>query len=689
MISQKALGILTYLLEMSSKRQYASMAELAERFEVSNRTIRYDLEKIDRYLQSKGLTKLERNRKSGIFLDASPERIEEIKKKLLTVSANIYALSRDERILYLKLLLFDAEDYLTYDDLSAILSVSRKTVIEDVHAVKEGCEKWGVQIVGSKYGIQFAAVECNLRRMLLSGLLEMFTPLELWQMLRDIFPNKSIILEKKWRDMAGSGDLARWEERLRRCEQEENVSLSNAHYYLTIILTVLALRRNQSGKAVAAAATAIQAPSVLRRYFAAGPGALPDAEQGYILAEIDRIFRPLGVDKAENMSAAIMENFLLKVSRRLGKKYLGDVELRISLQKHFMALVENDYVCYDAGGISVKGIVRENPDLYRCIHDCLKEFEQLKASPALGLESALVMLHFLAADERRDAKFSTEYSALIVCHNGVGTAKIVSARLERRFPQLRIIATTAIRNVETHIREERPSLIVSTVPFDYPGIPVVQVNTLMTEDDLERVRAGLQGSVRPNGAPGRDPYERVMNAILSSCEIRDEKLLKQELSKFFKRENAATDLLDLLTEECITVGLDAADWEAAIRGVARPLVPECVEPRYVDAMVENVKTMGPYIVITKGIALPHSLSTDGVLRSGISLATLRQPVKFGNKYNDPVRLVICIATGDKKEHMREMSKLINLISSKNFVRRICDADGAQAVLRVIHKISVG
>lgn len=684
MISQKNLNILTYLLDMSSKRQFASVEELAERFYVSNRTIRYDLEKIDYYLNRKGLAKLERDRKNGIFLDAPPEKIDELRKELLTINADTYVLSRDERILYLKMLLFDTDDHLTYDDLSVTLSVSRKTVIEDVHTVKEGCEKCDVQVVGTKYGIRLQAREYNLRQMLLSGMLELFTPLELWQILRDIFPNKSIILEKKWRDMAGSDSLGSWEETLRRCEQEEKISISDAHYYLTVILTILALRRTQRGNAVEEAIPTVQAPPLLRRYFDAQPDALPKAEQGYVLAELDRIFCLLVIDKAENMSSAIMENFLLKVSKHLGKKYFSDVELRISLQKHFVSLIENDYVCYDAGGISVKAIVQENPELYHCIRDCLAEIEQLKASPSLDLESALVMLHFLAADERRDAKFTTDHSVLIACHNGVGTAKIVSARLEKRFPQLRIIATTAVRNVEAHIQEERPDLIISTIPFDYPGIPVIQVNTLMTEDDLERVRVCLQDSALQKGCLEQDPYERVMNAILRSCDIRDETQLRQELSAFFQRENTATDLLDLLTEECITVGLEAADWEAAIRKSARPLVPGCVEPRYVDAMVDNVKTMGPYIVLTKGMALPHSLSTDGVVHSGISLATLRQPVKFGHKYNDTVRLVICIATSNKKEHMREMSKLTDLISSKGFVKRICDAADAKAVLEIIH-----
>lgn len=40
----------------------------------------------------------------------------------------------------------------------------------------------------------------------------------------------------------------------------------------------------------------------------------------------------------------------------------------------------------------------------------------------------------------------------------------------------------------------------------------------------------------------------------------------------------------------------------------------CIKESYIDAMVNTVKNMGPYIVIAPGIAMPHAAPEDGVLK---------------------------------------------------------------------------
>lgn len=36
-----------------------------------------------------------------------------------------------------------------------------------------------------------------------------------------------------------------------------------------------------------------------------------------------------------------------------------------------------------------------------------------------------------------------------------------------------------------------------------------------------------------------------------------------------------------------------------------------IEPRYIDAMINTVKEIGPYIVIAPGIAMPHARPEAG------------------------------------------------------------------------------
>ena len=114
---------------------------------------------------------------------------------------------------------------------------------------------------------------------------------------------------------------------------------------------------------------------------------------------------------------------------------------------------------------NIRAMIEENPILYQCIRQCLSQFSEEELHMNSEREGALLMLHFLAADERRYMQNSVNYSTIIVCNNGVGTAKIVSARVKQYFPQIRIITTTAVRSAGKIIHEERPDFIISTVPF--------------------------------------------------------------------------------------------------------------------------------------------------------------------------------------------------------------------------------
>lgn len=246
-----------------------------------------------------------------------PEELENARKLLLEMNTENYVFSKEERILYLKLLLFDAEGYLTYEQLSQALFVSRKTVIDDVHFVKEDCEDRGVKLIGTKHGLKYEGEELKLRRLLTDSLLEMFTPLELWEILRDIYPNKSIIIEKMWHKAAGGNGIGICEEKLRAAEQKGKASITDAQYYMIIILTVLAGKRRAKGKPAAPELKGCKPPWYLEEYFEEmGKEKALDfrkEDEDYLLAELHRIFNLESLEKSESLSLAITERILLEV----------------------------------------------------------------------------------------------------------------------------------------------------------------------------------------------------------------------------------------------------------------------------------------------------------------------------------------------------------------------------------------
>ena len=96
-------------------------------------------------------------------------------------------------------------------------------------------------------------------------------------------------------------------------------------------------------------------------------------------------------------------------------------------------------------------------------------------------------------------------------------------------------------------------------------------------------------------------------------------------------------LRDFLRREFVRTKVQANDWEDAIHQGVLPLYhAELVAGSYERAIVEKLKTLGPYMVISPGIVLSHAAPEDGVSGAGISVINLKRPISFGHSLNDPV-----------------------------------------------------
>ena len=137
-------------------------------------------------------------------------------------------------------------------------------------------------------------------------------------------------------------------------------------------------------------------------------------------------------------------------------------------------------------------------------------------------------------------------------------------------------------------------------------------------------------------------------------------------------------LKDVLMDNHILINKNVSSWEEAIEAVALPLLKEeVIEKKYVEAMIHSVKEYGPYIVIGKHLALAHARPEDGVNQLGISVATIKQPVNFGNKEMDPVKIIFCLAATDSYSHLNIMKELVDLINDEEKLESLINSTGIE------------
>lgn len=123
-----------------------------------------------------------------------------------------------------------------------------------------------------------------------------------------------------------------------------------------------------------------------------------------------------------------------------------------------------------------------------------------------------------------------------------------------------------------------------------------------------------------------------------------------------------------------------------MRKAAQPLVDENkVKETYVDDIVRGVKELGPYIVLTKHVALPHAKPEAGALETAIGIATLKTPVEFGNKDNDPVKYMFCLSAKDGTDHLEALAELAELLGDKAFFRLLDRTSNVSEVIGYIDR----
>lgn len=144
-------------------------------------------------------------------------------------------------------------------------------------------------------------------------------------------------------------------------------------------------------------------------------------------------------------------------------------------------------------------------------------------------------------------------------------------------------------------------------------------------------------------------------------------------------------LKDLTSEKLVRLRIQAKDWEDAIRKSAQVLIDEGkVKQSYVDDMICGVKEAGPYIVLTKNVALPHARPEAGALESAIGIATLANPIEFGSEANDPVKYLFCLSAKDNMEHLAALAELAELFEDQTFFKLLDEAKDAKEIMDYIN-----
>ena len=144
-------------------------------------------------------------------------------------------------------------------------------------------------------------------------------------------------------------------------------------------------------------------------------------------------------------------------------------------------------------------------------------------------------------------------------------------------------------------------------------------------------------------------------------QLSHEKMCQSFMNSYMKQDNNKSKVVsikDLIKKENIQIKDSCNSWEEAIQIAAAPLIDaNQIEQRYVITMIDAVNRLGTYMVLLPETAFVHAGTDSGIYEDCCALLVLKKPIVLGNINGKTVRNMIVLGVKN-----REQLTLLDLVS---------------------------
>ena len=694
-INSRQIKILELLKDSD---QPVPLKQFAETFGVSVRTIQNDLGSIDYFMKVNQLPVLKRLRKVGVRLEVEEDCLPALCSLLSGIGVSDVVMKPEERVNLVLKILMSQRSYITVGALSQRLGVSKGTVLNDMDKLREKIMDLPFKIRShSRYGLKLVGDENAIREFALGRYMEFVDV----SCIYDVATYYSSSISNQFYESRSFQDTQLIYTQVRMLEDALRTKFADRAFLLIISSIELSVDRIRSGKVISMNSLKLESlfgTSEFKAVYKLSESIssemnfkFPVEEVGYLTAQLlgCSVANTNWLDSAENYAEIqiIVCNLIRFVGNDLNIDFSSDLSLYKDLVYHIRPTIYRMKNMIPQKNPLLNEIKENYTGVFIAVKRNITFIEELAHAEMSEDEIGYITIHFASIIERQKNNRRLRPNVLIVCNSGIGTSNLLSTRLASVY-EINIVATVAFHEFGQAIAENDVDYILSTIDINHDSIKVVKVNPLVSDKDIEVLDNYFQH--RYNNTI---EFSRLLKVLKRNCTIRNEEQLFSALhGEFPQIVNAAREgsgykkmLKEVVSDQMIKLDYPAKDWEDAVREAGRLLLDsDCIENKYIDQMVSVVKTMGSYIVIGKGIALPHSRSGDGAHKIGISILRLATPVVFGHPENDPVDLVFGLSSIDNESHLKALSDLAKMLSDDDKVAFLREAKSSQEILSLIN-----
>ena len=385
---------------------------------------------------------------------------------------------------------------------------------------------------------------------------------------------------------------------------------------------------------------------------------------------------------------SLIDQFIRLLSQELKINLTEDMILRKELLNHIKPAIyrmKNKFRLTESILKEVKELYME---LFIKTKSSLKTISDFINIPFDEDEAAFITVMVQRAVMRYSplAVSKKEPDILIVCGLGYSSSRFLYENINNRF-QVNIIDIIPFNQLENYDYLKKADIIISTLDFSLDGIDVITVNPIMSEKDVLKLKN--------YGLSEKKTKIRLSELLKFIKSISDEEKLKEQLMTSFGENiyddteqavNREKSFENLLSKESIRLNINVNNLNELIEFTGQTMISAgLVKEDYTEELKNQIMQYGKYILIGEKTILPHGQLLKNVKKTGFSLITLKKGIDF---LGSEVKIVICLASRNKDEHLQAVLELNRYMKKPDFESELLSKKTAEEMINYLKSLRI-
>lgn len=620
-------GRLNEIFHYIKKHDYISSERLASKFDVTERTIRNDIQEINLVLLENGAV-IKLKRKYGYYIEITEDRLfgqflEELEKEN---KSNMELETSKDRIRYILSLLLESDDYISLNEIMDKVFISKNTLNNYIKTIKKIIEKYYLEYIAKpNVGIKLIGTEDNKRKCIMDHVITYD------------FDNYITGFTKEERALFIGIDLDYLKEITLSQLKRRNIETSDYNIKNLIIHLALMISRVKQNNY-------INLLDIETDYSIMGivESLCKDVEQYYdiIISKGEKIYIYLHFVANTHMEAADIDDEWLERSVQnildiIYENYSFDLRddeiLTGDLFRHMKSIFINKSFGLNIRNPLINTIKNNYPLAFEITLTAISKVFTKQPFVLNEEDVGYVSVHIGAAIERYFAKRLEKKNVILVCGSGQATIRMLEVRLNLYFSdKINIVRCISYNDYNNYRGKDfnRIDFVISTVPLESKIVPSITVNFALKNKDVESI-------------------SRFINRINVKKEQKESAFFDEELFFRFHEVSNKESLIRILCDKLKEKGI--------------------VEDEFIDSVLEREELGNTNMNDVFALAHPMKLCAR---ETKVAVAILDQPILWGKEETVKIVFLLAIKQGVQKDIEHLYDSFIKIVNDSKLQQKI-------------------